>query len=668
MRKSALFLFLLASIFLVNSSVFAVKTVPDFKKSIIFQESKPWTRWWWFASIITKPDIKDNLVWLKNNGFGGVEIAWVYPLNRMKKDTVNYTPRQEWLSAEWTEMVEYSKHCADSLQLGTDFTFGSLWPFGDTKVPWSEGTKYLNDTLWRKKVRASWEYPLKGYVIDHLSKDAFENYAARTGNALKPALKGSTSGLFCDSWEVENNYLTTNGFEKKFETQNNYALKPYIDNLYSNNEPYKSVRYDYMKLISGYVIDQFYKPFNDKSHQLGAYSRAQCAGAPVDILSAYANIDVPESESLLYEPSYSNIVASAAALSGKKVVSAETFTCIYGWPADHHLHEQTADLRLLADAVFANGVNQIIWHGKPFNPAGQDTVKFYASVYVGKSGSLAPEIPAFNRYMEKVSSYMKKGRTFSEVAVYLPTEDAWIGGELPIEKQFIWASSESEHRYTYLPEELKGWRPMWINNEFLQLATFKNGRLQVGDLSFASLYIDVKYLDKSALKRVLELAKQGLTVCLKQIPTEPGLKKSLAEYQQVLNEIAKLKNVKSEWSSTKTAPALITGSEKFDFWCRESSDGLYVFCANPRSQHLTFPMEFGQSLNEKTEIFNIQLNYNKKSQPIQLQFKPYQSLLLHIKPNNKVEFIDIEFHPKTPIYQKRIKTGKEKWEVTVTNK
>jgi hypothetical protein len=270
--------------------------------------------------------------------------------------------------------------------------------------------------------------------------------------------------------------------------------------------------------------------------------------------------------------------------------------------------------------------------------------------------------------MEKVSGYMKKGRTFSEVAVYLPTEDAWIAGELPIEKQFIWASSESEHRYTYLPEELKSWRPMWINNKFLQQATFKNGRLQVGDLSFASLYIDVKYLDKSALIRVLELAKQGLPVCLKQVPSEPGLNKTVGEYQQLVTKLLLLKNVKSEWSATQTTPAIINGSEKFDFWCRESSEGLYVFCANPRSQQLTFPMEFGQSLNEKTEIINIQLNYNNKTQPIQLLFKPYQSLLLHITPNNKVEFIDIEFQPKTPIYQKRIKTGKEKWEVIVPNK
>jgi hypothetical protein len=39
-------------------------------------------------------------------------------------------------------------------------------------------------------------------------------------------------------------------------------------------------------------------------------------------------VDVPESEALLYEPTYSNIVASAAGLTGKKVVTSETFTCV----------------------------------------------------------------------------------------------------------------------------------------------------------------------------------------------------------------------------------------------------------------------------------------------------------------------------------------------------
>ena len=45
-----------------------------------YAEGKPYTRWWWFASEIQNSDIKYQLEWLKENGFGGVEIAWVYPM------------------------------------------------------------------------------------------------------------------------------------------------------------------------------------------------------------------------------------------------------------------------------------------------------------------------------------------------------------------------------------------------------------------------------------------------------------------------------------------------------------------------------------------------------------------------------------------------------------
>jgi hypothetical protein len=635
----------------------------DLNASMLYQDSRPWTRWWWFASMITQEDIRDNLVWLQSNGFGGVEIAWVYPLNRMKKDTIHYTPRQQWLSPEWTQVIVFAKECADSLGLGCDFTFGSLWPFGDTEVPFTEATMNMIQPQWRQDIRASWDYPKKGYVIDHLNRNAFFHYADRTGNALKPALQGTLSGLFCDSWEVETKFLTTPVLEVKFRERYGYPLKKYADNLYSDNEPYPSVRYDYMKLLSDYVIEEFYKPFTWKCHELGAYSRAQCSGAPCDIISAYSVIDIPESEALLYEPGFSTIVASAAALAGRKVVTSETFTCLYGWPREHQAEEQTADLKLLADALFANGVNHIIWHGKPFNPTGWDTVKFYASVHVGKSGSLAPEIPAFNEYMEKVSFYMKKGKTLSEVAVYLPTEDRWIAGELPLEKQFIWAWGAYEQRYTYLPEELKAWRPLWINGAFLQKAEYRKGRLNVGDLSFSALYIDVHYMDITALKRITELAEMGLPICLKQIPGEPGLKKSGDVYGALVEKLKSIETVVSSWDSIGNIPPLITGTNAFDYWCRESEYGLFIFLANPKSQHLTFPLEYGQSLNDHTMVYPITIHYHGKEIPLRLVFKPYQSLLIRIDQSDQPSFIDITFQPQIPVFKPRVKSGKEKWEV-----
>lgn len=651
-----------------ESQLVSTAKTPDLSKSKFYSGSQPWTRWWWFASKIRKADITDNLSWLKKNGFGGVEIAWVYPLNRMQKDTLHYTPRQEWLGRDWSEIVAYAKNCADSLGMGCDFTFGSLWPFGDIKVPSEEATMNMKDPKWRQEITASWDYPKKGYVLDHLNRNAFYHYAKRTGDALKPALKGSLSGIFCDSWEVETKYLSTNGFPEKFRERYKYSILPYLDSLYSKRPPFASVRYDYMKLLSEQVIEEFYKPFTLKSHELGAYSRVQCSGAPCDIISAYATVDIPESEALLYEPAYSNIVASAAGLSGKQVVSAETFTCLYGWPRDHHSEEQTADLKLLADALFANGVNQIIWHGKPLNPAGLDTVKFYASVHVGKSGSLAKELPAFNKYLGTVSGYLKQGTNVSEVVVYLPTEDTWVAGELPVNKQFIWAWGEYEHRYTYLPDELKAWRPLWINGEFLQKADFSDGKLKAGLQNFSACYVDVRYMDISSLRRLVELAVKGLPVCLKRDPAEPGFHPSKIEYSALVKKLRALKNVRSNWTEFSDIPSLVTGTQRTDFWCRETADGLYLFFANPRSRGLKFPLAYGQSLNSKQETVPIKISYMGKIIPFTLVFQPYQSILLKVSRNGQINNQEILFQPATPVFKPRIKTGIEKWEVDPNQK
>ena len=37
-----------------------------------YQSAKPYTRWWWFAGIIKNEDVKEQLDWLKENGWEGI--------------------------------------------------------------------------------------------------------------------------------------------------------------------------------------------------------------------------------------------------------------------------------------------------------------------------------------------------------------------------------------------------------------------------------------------------------------------------------------------------------------------------------------------------------------------------------------------------------------------
>ena len=92
-----------------------------------FRTDKPYVRWWWYNQPITEREIGTQLAWVAAQGFGGVEIAWVYPLPGRPAG-----PR--WLSAEWSALVGAASQAASRLGLGCDVTFGSLWPFGDASA------------------------------------------------------------------------------------------------------------------------------------------------------------------------------------------------------------------------------------------------------------------------------------------------------------------------------------------------------------------------------------------------------------------------------------------------------------------------------------------------------------------------------------------------------
>ena len=611
---------------------------------LYYPDSKPYTRWWWFSGSISREDIEHQLNWIKKNHFGGVEIAWVYPLDPESKEE-----RFEFLGEDWSEIVAYTKAYAARLGLGCDFTFGTLWPFGGSFVENEYAVKKFGEDLCQQRQEKSWEYPVKGYVLNHMDKDALFFYAEKMLSGLAEAMTLGRSGWFCDSWEVDTRYMWTEGFDSQFQERFGYDIKKYMPELYQpQNAP---IHYDYMKLVSEYVIEEFYQPFTATAHKNNAFTRVQCGGAPADLLNAFAAVDVPESEAILFEPKFSRIPASAAALASKPEVSAEAFTCIYGWegwpgPGPFNKREQTSDLKILADALFANGVNQIFWHGMPFNGKG-DSNTFYATVHVGEDSHFITELPAFNQYLKKVSAFMKTGNTYSDAAVYLPSEDAWIQGEYPEELQMPWAWGAYELRYIQPADEVLGYHPLWVNKDFLKNGYLKDQRLVCGDASFSFLYVDVEYMDREALNIILELAKKGFPVCLKKNPKEPGKIKS-HDYNAKINQLLSLDNVNADLNRVIGHKPLIESTFPTEYWARTHSGDIMIFISHPKARNLKYPLEYGQSFCEKSIKENIRINIPGKTFEVPLVFEPYQSIMIRIEQNGELSFEDITFTPKTP--------------------
>lgn len=661
--KITLFLALLCVFFFISvTSCQLEKPATDVEQGLgFYPTAKPCTRWWWFATEITKPDVRHQLNWLKDNHFGGVEIAWVYPLyryQRMYARSYNRhypkdTTAQKWLSPEWSKIVAFTKSYADSIGLACDFTFGSAWPVAGSNIGKEHTTKVYGDTSFRQTLTFAWTWPDTQLVINHLDSNAFNRFAEPVGNALTEALSGSKSAFFTDSWEIKLNdqyKIWTDGFEETFQSEFGYDIIPYME---TGLDSFPDVRYDYMLHLDDYVTNGFYKPYVKKCKELGAWSRVQCLAAPTDVMTTYALVDIPETESMLNNPNYSRIVSSSACLASKPMVSSETFTCMYGFPATYLRKEQTADLKMVADAMFAHGVNQHFYHGTPYNPIGSDTIEFFATTYFGPGGSLEPELPAFNQYMEKVSGLMQQGKTYSDVAVYIPYEDGVMKGAYPPERRRVWVWGEYEMRYIDPPEETNGYHPLWINRHFLEESNFVDERLEVGDASFSMLYIDVDYMDYRALKRIVRLAAEGLPICLKKRPLEPGKNKS-DDYALLLDQLESLENVTSVFGEVIDHPPLISGDRIPDYWCRVTNDGThYLFLAQMPAKDLKYPVYSGQSMMSESDQVELSIVVNDKSFNQAFEFKPYQSLMLKISPAGELSFVDISFIPRDPVVRPR---------------
>ncbi|MFO0891916.1 MAG: glycosyl hydrolase [Isosphaeraceae bacterium] len=608
--------------------------------------SKPYTRWWWLAGPFRREDISSQLAWIRSQGFGGVELAWLWP-----SWIPGAVPGVHWLGEEWADLVAFTKHEADRLGLGCDFTFGSCWPFGGSVVPIEDATRTFDGPS-TQRLHGSWEDTDEDnlLILNHLDQGSLRRYAESLLPAFAGGLAGSPSALFCDSLELDTRRLWDPKLWDRFAGRFGYRLEGLEDRIAAD----PALRHDYRAVIAEAILGEFYEAFAAICREHAAFSRVQCHGAPTDLLAAYAAVDIPESEAILVPPHFSRIAASAAALASRPVVSAETFTCLYGFASRGNLEpyrywrrEQTADLKLLADALFAHGVNHIVWHGMPFSGPGRG-VEFYASVHVGPDSAFAADLPAFNAYLERVSAVMKVGRTESRLAVYLPIEENRRLDLIPDEERTPGAVYRWEMRHVAVPRETEGYAPLWISAHFLARAEVAAGTMRVGDCAFQALLVDVEWLTPDALEQVLRLARAGLRVVLRRLPRPPG-RNSPADYAIKVRDLRRCSNVHDRLDGAGLTP-VVAGDDVPLYWARRTSDSLYLFFAHPKAREVRYPMKYGESSCRDRQVRSIVVDFDGTRHSLDLVFEPYQSLLLSFSRTGAVRFVDVGYRPPEPAH------------------
>jgi len=267
----------------------------------------------------------------------------------------------------------------------------------------------------------------EGWVLDHYDRAAIDTHLKIVGEPLlRAAGKNPPYAIFSDSLEVYGSDWTGD-FLDEFQKRRGYDLTPYLPALAGDiGDQTKAIRHDWGKTLTELANERYLTPMTEWAKQHGTRFRSQNYGIPPVTLSSNALVDLPEGEGSQWRRfTPTRWAASANHLDGRPVTSSETWT----WLHSPVFRATPLDMKAEADLHFLQGVNQLVGHGFPYSPpeAGEPGWHFYAAAVFNNHNPWWLVMPDITGYLQRVSFLLRQGQPANDVALYLPTDDAYAG-------------------------------------------------------------------------------------------------------------------------------------------------------------------------------------------------------------------------------------------------
>ena len=446
-------------------------------------------RWWWFGPAVTKPELERELRTMKQGGIGGIEVQSVYPLAlddpSQGLKNLPYLSDEFLDALRFTNQTAHQLGMRIDLTLGSGWPYGGPQvPVTEAagqlrverlkvdssarRVPLphiGEGEKLIGVFLARTEAfparpevteiavqnglvslpsgmsgaheilffvasrtgmmvkRAA--VGAEGFVVDHYDRTAIDHYLSRVGDRLMTAF-GATPphAVFCDSLEVYGSDWTGD-FLEEFQKRRGYDLKPHLPTLAMDVGPgTEEIRHDWGKTLTELFNERFASTVHQWAQRHHTLFRMQGYGIPPAALSSSALADLPEGEGAQWKSlSATRWAASASHLYGVPVTSSETWT----WLHSPVFRATPLDMKAEADRHFLQGINQLIGHGWPYTPPGAEYPgwRFYAAAVFDEKNPWWIVMPDVTAYLQRMSFLLRQGQPANDVALYLPTSDAW---------------------------------------------------------------------------------------------------------------------------------------------------------------------------------------------------------------------------------------------------
>jgi hypothetical protein len=267
----------------------------------------------------------------------------------------------------------------------------------------------------------------EGWVLDPFSHQAVATHLKSVGDPLLKAF-GATPpyAIFSDSLEAYGADWTPT-LPSEFLKRRGYDLLPHLPGLIAGGTPAADkVRHDWGQTLTELVNENYLTQINNWAIAHHTKFRSQTYGEPAVSFSSQKLVALPEGEGPQWR-AFSTLrwATSANHVFHNNVTSGETFT----WLHSPVFRATPLDMKAEADIDFIMGENQLIFHGWPYSPppgkVPEPGWSLYAAAVFNDHNPWHPVMPDVTRYIQRVSYLLRQGEPANQVAILLPTDDAW---------------------------------------------------------------------------------------------------------------------------------------------------------------------------------------------------------------------------------------------------
>jgi hypothetical protein len=267
----------------------------------------------------------------------------------------------------------------------------------------------------------------EGYVLDPFSHEAVATHLKAVGEPLIKAFDDTPPyAIFSDSLEAYGADWTPN-LPAEFQKRRGYDLLPHLPELVAGGTPAaEKVRHDWGQTLTELVNENYLTQINNWAIAHHTKFRSQTYGEPAVSFSSQNLVALPEGEGPQWR-AFSTLrwATSANHVFGNNVTSGETFT----WLHSPVFRATPLDMKAEADIDFVMGENQLIFHGWPYSPPDHKVPEpgwsLYAAAVFNDHNPWHPVMPDVARYIQRISFLLRQGQPANQVAILLPTDDAW---------------------------------------------------------------------------------------------------------------------------------------------------------------------------------------------------------------------------------------------------